>query len=364
MVLKSVITLLLLSFSNILIAQTSDKKSFEIIVAVEHLNVPAKLILTMRDVGQWAEYTAESSNGRFKVSGALKEPSFGWLVMKYGNEIDRSPRLGNILSLFVGNHVVKVDVKDSLRSATVHGEVLQNELMELSLSMKEWEIKRANVQGIDGTLLVLEKEKKELITRFIEGHPNSLVSLYALQNYSWDGSFTIDAESVAPLFEKLNPPLRNTLSGKELNQDIQTARRTALGSQAPNFVQRDTLDRPISLSAFRGKYVLIDFWASWCKPCRVENPALVKVYQDYRDRNFTILGVSLDNNKSNWVKAIRKDHLTWTHVSDLKFWKNEVALLFGVKTVPQNYLIDPTGKIIGKNIRIQELPTVLNEEIR
>ncbi len=364
MVLKGVITLLLLSFSNILIAQTSGKKSFQIIVSVENLKTPAKLILTMREVGQWVEYTAESKAGQFTLSGTVNEPSFGWLVMKYGNETDRSPRLGNILSLFVGNNVHRINTKDSLRFATVQGGPQQTELEELNLSMREWESKKTNVRGSKELMLPLDKEKKELIKSFIEGHQNSFVSLYALQNFSWDGSFTMEAESIAPLFERLTPQLKNTLSGKELNKDIQIARRMAMGSQAPDFTQRDTLDRPVSLSDFRGKYVLIDFWASWCKPCRVENPALVQVYKNYKDRNFTILGVSLDNNKNNWIRAIRKDHLSWTHVSDLKFWKNEVALLFGVKTVPQNYLVDPTGKIIGKNIRIQELPARLNEGIR
>ncbi len=116
------------------------------------------------------------------------------------------------------------------------------------------------------------------------------------------------------------------------------------------------------LSSFRGKYVLIDFWASWCKPCRQENPKLVKTFQEYKDKNFTIVSVSLDNNKAAWLKAIRKDQLTWTHTSDLKFWKNEVALQYGVKTVPQNYLIDPTGKIIGKNIPSAELGKWLEKE--
>ena len=364
MVLKGFITLLLLSFSNILIGQTSGKKSFQIIVSVENLKTPAKLILTMREVGQWVEYTTESKAGQFMLSGTIKEPSFGWLVMKYGNETDRSSRLWNILPLFIENTSLKINAKDSLSLASVKGSVLQTELEALTESMKDWEHKRTIAKEKEENRAAFDLEKKELIARFIDEHPESFVSLYALQNYSWDGSFTIDAESVAPLFERLTPQLRNTLSGKELNRDIQIARRTAMGSQAPDFTQRDTLDHPVSLSDFRGQYVLIDFWASWCKPCRVENPALVQVYKNYKDRNFTIVGVSLDNNKNNWIKAIRKDHLTWTHVSDLKFWKNEVALLFGVKTVPQNCLVDPTGKIIGRNIRIQELPTRLNERIR
>lgn len=362
--LKSTVALLLLFlFSNTLTAQKPSKKSFEINVSVENLKAPAKLILTLREVGQWVEYTSESNDGQFVLSGAVKEPSFAWVVMKYGNEFDRSPRLSNILQLFVGNGHMQVKTRDSLRSSIVQAGVFQKELEELNASMKDWEDKRAVINGSQKISADLEKEKRTLIAHFAEQHPGSFVSLYALQNFSWDGSYTIDADAVAPLFQKLSDQIKNTLSGKELERDIGIAQRTAMGSPAPDFIQRDSADRPVSLSAFRGKYVLIDFWASWCKPCRIENPALVKVYETYKERNFTILGVSLDNNKGNWVKAIRKDRLHWTHVSDLKFWKNEVALLYGVKTVPQNYLVDPSGKIIGKNIRMEQLPLILKERL-
>ncbi len=359
---KNVVPFVLaLTFSHALTGQTSDKKSFEIAVTVENLKVPAKLILTLREISQWVEYTSESKEGRFILSGMVKEPSFAYLVMKYGNEVDRSPRLGNICKLFIENSSIKIHAKDSLRSATIQGGPVEKELEMLNGMMRNWESKKVAAVEEKETTAALEQEKKKLITQFVEQHPNSFVSLYALQNYSMDGSFTIDAGEVGPLFKLLTPQIRNTLSGKALNRDIVTAQRTAMGSQAPDFVQQDTLGRPVGLSSFRGKYVLIDFWASWCKPCRAQNPALVKTYLANKGRNFTILGISLDNNKSNWLKAIRKDQLAWTHLSDLKFWKNEVALLYGVKTVPQNYLIDPTGKIIGKNIRIDELSSRLKE---
>ncbi len=348
---KYVLGLSVMTGSTATHAQTLPKKSFQIDVTVKNLKVPAKLILTVRDINQWSEYIAESANGKFTLSGLLKEPSFAYLVMKYGDEVGKFPRPGNVSQLYLSYVPIHVTTQDSLKVAIIEGGHLQKELEELTSAM-----------GDSLTAKRTDAVKTEIISGFIRQHPTSFASLYAVQNFSQDGTFSIDPDKVEPLFKLLSPMVKNTLSGRELSKEITIARQTAIGSIAPDFVQKDTLDRNVMLSSFRGKYVLIDFWASWCKPCRIENPALVKTYHEYKDRNFTIVSVSLDNSKASWLKAISKDKLTWTHTSDLKFWKNEVALLYGVKTVPQNFLLDPSGKIIGRNIPSAELGAFLKKE--
>jgi peroxiredoxin len=179
-------------------------------------------------------------------------------------------------------------------------------------------------------------------------HSSSPVSSFALYSYGMPNNM----QQMEELLNKLSPAARNNAPGKYYQQKVAAARATAIGQIAPGFVQNDTAGKPVALQDFRGKYVLIEFWASWCGPCREENPALIAAWQKYKDKNFTVLSVSLDSKKELWLQAIQKDQLNyWTHVSDLKSWENAIARQYGIGSVPANLLLDPEGRIIAKNLR-------------
>ncbi|GAB2763909.1 TlpA disulfide reductase family protein [Rhabdobacter roseus] len=216
------------------------------------------------------------------------------------------------------------------------------------------------MQAIQEAFRQAELEHVTKIKAMIPEMGTSMVALFAANNLLNPERDFAEMEAVAKRFEqeKINTKMAQAYLGY-----IKRVRGVAVGDEAPDF----TLDTPegstVSLSSLRGKYVLIDFWASWCGPCRLENPNVVKMYNKYKDKGFSIFGVSLDNSKDAWVAAIKKDGLTWVHGSELKKWNSEVAQNYGVNAIPATYLIDKDGKVIAKNLRGPSLESKLEELI-
>lgn len=206
----------------------------------------------------------------------------------------------------------------------------------------------------------LMRKRAEMEIQFIETHPNTFYAASLLGGYlRHDPSFYARGER---LFNKLTPEIKATKKGQLLQELLRKQQSVQLGEQLTDFTLADTIGTSVSLSDYKGKYVLVEFWASWCTPCRRENPNLVKTYHEYKSKGFDILAISFDEKKENWLKAIREDGLSWTHVSELQgLWDSTIAKKLLVRSVPDNFLLDPEGKIIGRNLRGDELNQKLNK---
>ncbi|ACU62575.1 peroxiredoxin family protein [Chitinophaga pinensis] len=211
---------------------------------------------------------------------------------------------------------------------------------------------------------LLKSARKAQEINFIRQHPDYMVSLDALKDVI--GPLPDNIKSYNALYNGLKKNIRQSEAGINTKKMIDKYMTVRVGAIAPAFTAPDTSGQNISLKDYRGKYVLIDFWASWCGPCREENPAVVKAYQQYKDKNFDILSVSLDQpgKRAEWIKAIQKDGLSWQHVSELKYWDSNVAKLYAIRSIPQNFLVDPKGKIIAKDLRGEALATKLEEILK
>lgn len=319
--------------------------------------------------------SAVITNGAFKFSGQIRSPRVAYLV------IGKSLAAGDTarLKLYLGEQPTQVNIPGRLENAVVTGDPLNeaNSRLQKALTHVNSQLSALNAdlraasplqrkspafrKAIESRGALIEQESRTIKKNFILHNPDAQLSFILLKDEL--AGFSPDVAELIPIFASLSPAVRSTQQAAAFGQMLEELKSTAIGATAPEFKQTDTGGRIVSLHDFKGKYILVDFWASWCVPCRAENPTVVKAYQTYKIKGFEVLGVSLDEEKSKdaWLKAIKDDHLSWTQVSDLKGWDNQAAKLYHVRGIPQNFLIGPDGKITATNLRGEALEKKLAE---
>ncbi len=313
-------------------------------------------------------------SGNLNFRGKSKEQGIFELV--FGENILAIPFINDVTDI-----QIDADLSKTRDFYTVSGSPASKELKELlaevgarndeiQLSFNQLDSLKKN-NAPDSVLVSANLSKNEAITKlneylkqFMKSTPSATLGVLAL---GWASRSLQPAEMEAALNNlKTRFPGNNFLTemekaSKQQQQPEQTSGDSWVGKTVPELVMPDPSGKSISISSFRGKFVLIDFWASWCGPCRMENPNVVKAFNEFKGKNFTILGVSLDQDKDSWKKAIAQDHLNWTQMSDLKYWNSQAVETFGFQGIPFNILVDPSGKVIAESLRGEALDAKLKQ---
>lgn len=338
---------------------------FTILGKIGKLDRPAKAYLSYNSGDHFILDSIPLKRGVFHFEGTIGHPSRGTVIIDEWGVGVRNVAPEGHFNCYIEPGVIKVESPDSASHIKISGTKLNTDLARLRRAIQpisdKLSILHANDTNDVHTRKALLQQRKDIMKQFIKDNPASLVSFDALKEY---GGLLPDPFQVEPVYALLSDSLKADKDVQAYYDLLQDLKKTAIGEVAPDFTQTDTAGNNVSLHNFRDKYVLLDFWASWCGPCRHENPAVVRAFNKYKDKGFTIVSVSLDapGAKAKWMKAIHDDGLTgWTHLSDLNFWQNEAAKLYSIRSIPQNFLLDKEGRIIAKNLRGEDLDTKLHE---
>lgn len=357
---------ILLTIPLIMFACGGPEK-YDISGSIDNMNkVPVKLQMTQD--GEWVTHdSAQVEFGEFSFQGKLDHPQM--MRLQFGEDL-------GALQFFAENTDIRVTgKKDSLQALEVKGSEIHNRYEQFQDELESYDkelqkayatYRKAREQEDEAAMKeardqyqALSENKRAFIQQYVHDHSQSVLAPYITRRYLL--SF-MEYDQLDSLYTSLAPAVKETKYAEALKERKDVLERTQVGKPYIDFTLPDTTGNPVSLSDYVGdSYVLIDFWAAWCNPCRKENPNLVEAYQKYHDQGFEIFGVSFDRKKEAWVKAIHNDNITWPQVSDLNYWDNKAGRMYGVRSIPANFLINKEGKIVARNLRGEALDEKLDE---
>lgn len=363
--------LVVLLFPFVSFAQ--DEKQFKIEGRLNNMTQqPDKILLFYPYREQNYMDSVDVKGNKYKFEGLISGPVRADMYVRYKNSDGKSNMSNDVLTVFLEPGKISIESNNTFANATITGSKANDEFKKIQASAVPYQNQVAplieqyktyaeakNKAGQEQVSKQINEVKKKMIAdvygNYIKQNPTSPIALFALQQY--EGVNIKNPNEATQLFSTLPADVQSSRDGQKFQQLIRMAKMAPIGHAAPDFIQNDTLGNPVALSSFRGNYVLLNFWASWCGPCRAENPGLVALYEKYHAKGFNVFGVSLDKpgQMQNWLDAIDKDKLPWQNVSDLQFWNNAAAKKYGIVSVPQNFLIDPTGKIVARDLKVEEL---------
>lgn len=322
--------------------------------------------------GEGVTDTAVVNENTFIFEGSAVEPRFVQIVVQGAAEGDEAPQV-SMAQIVLEPGEIAVQMGDpAIVSGTVSNDELtkwQDTLAPIREGMSKLdaefralpeEEQMAKLAEAQQQMSAFGTQERTMAQAYAAGHPDSWFALSALFNYLYEGQ---NIEQAQAALDKFTERVRNTAAGKEKQAMIDAWKNTQVGATAPDFSQADADGNQVKLSDFRGKWVLLDFWASWCGPCRAENPNVVATFNEFKDKNFTVVGVSLDSSRDKWLEAIEADGLAWTQLSDVKGWQNAVAEQYSIHSIPANFLLNPEGVIVARNLRGEDLRAELTKQL-